>query len=153
MKKIILTILLCGVLTIGLVGCSKQNEFDIGNKSDIVISENDVVMPIKEGTLTDTGATIILTNNSDKEFQYSEPYEIEIKKDDEWYKINANLNFDLPFYGLESHETKELELNWKNGYGKLASGTYRIIKSIYYEKEEDNLETFNIAVEFNIDND
>ena len=154
MKKTILTILLCEVLVLGTTGCDKtKNEFDIGDKSDIIILENGVTMSIKEGTLTDTSATIILTNNSDKDFQYGNPYEIEIKKDGEWHKINAELDFTLPAFELKAGESKEIKLSWKYGYGKLASGTYRIIKSISYEKEESNFKTFNIAVEFNIDSD
>ena len=57
-----------------------KNEFDIGNKSDIKISQNDVAMTIKEETLTNKGVTLVLTNNGDKNFQYGNPYEIEIKK-------------------------------------------------------------------------
>ena len=79
------------------------------------------------------------------------PYEIQIKKNGEWHKINVELTFTLPAFSLKSKESKEIELNWENGYGKLSSGTYRIIKSIDYEKEEGNFETFNIAVEFNIE--
>ena len=151
MKKTILTILLCGVMVLGMTGCGKQkNELDIGNKSDIKISQNDVIMTIKEGTLTNKSATLVLTNNSDKNFQYGNPYEIEIKKDGEWHKINVELNFDMPAFPLSSKESKEIELNWENGYGKLAKGTYRIIKGINYEYEEGKYETFNVAIEFTI---
>ena len=88
MKKI-LTILLCGIMVLGMAGCGKEkNKFDIGNKSNIKISQNDVTMTIKEGTLTNRSATLVLTNNGDKNFQYGDPYEIEIKKDGEWHKIN-----------------------------------------------------------------
>ena len=129
MKKTILNILLCGVMVLGMTGCGKQkNEFDIGNKSDIKISQNDVIMTIKEGTLTNKSATLVLTNNNDKNFQYGNPYEIEIKKDGEWHKINVELNFDMPAFQLLSKESKEIELDWENEYGKLAKGTYRIIK-------------------------
>lgn len=152
MKKAILTILLCGVLVLGMTGCGKsKNEFDIGNKSDIKVSQNDVIMTIKEGTLTNKSATLVLTNNSAKNFQYGTPYEIEIKKDGEWHKINVELDFDLPAFQLSSKESKEIELDWENGYGKLAKGTYRIIKGINYEYEEGKYETFNVAVEFNIE--
>ena len=152
MKKAILTILLCGVIVLGMTGCGKsKNEFDIGNKSDIKVSQNDVIMTIKEGTLTNKSATLVLTNNSDKNFQYGNPYEIEIKKDGEWHKINVELDFDLPAFQLSSKESKEIELDWENGYGKLAKGTYRIIKGINYEYEEGKYETFNVAVEFNIE--
>ena len=151
MKKTILTILLCGVMVLGMTGCGKQkNEFDIGNKSNIKISQNDVIMTIKEGTLTNKSATLVLTNNSDKNFQYGNTYEIEIKKDGEWHKINVELNFDIPAFPLSSKESKEIELNWENGYGKLAKGTYRIIKGINYEYEEGKYETFNVAIEFTI---
>lgn len=151
MKKKIFTILLCGIMVLGITGCrSLKNEFEVGNKSDVKISQDDVLMSIKDGTLKNTGATLILTNNSDKEFQYGNPYKIEIKQNGEWYKINVEINFTLPAFSLKSKESKEIELNWENGYGKLASGTYRIIKEINYEKEEGNFETFNVAVEFTI---
>ena len=152
MKKTILTILLCGVMVFGMTGCGKQkNELDIGNKSNIKISQNDVIMTIKEGTLTNKSATLVLTNNSDKNFRYGNPYEIEIKKDGEWHKINIELYFDMPAFQLSAIESKEIELDWENGYGKLANGTYRIIKEIDYEYEKQKYETFNVAVEFTIE--
>ena len=151
MKKTFLSILLCGVMVFGLTGCDKlKNDFEIGNKSDIKISQNDVIMTIKDKTLTNKGATIVLTNNSDKNFQYGNPYEIEIKKDGEWHKINVELNFTMPAFQLSARENKEIEINWENGYGKLAKGTYRIIKGIDYEYEEGKYKSFNIAVEFTI---
>ena len=151
MKKTILTILLCGVMVLVMTGCGKQkNEFDIGNKSDIKISQNDVIMTIKEGTLTNKSATLILTNNSDKNFQYGTSYGIEIKKDGEWHKINVELTSTVPAFQLSARENKEIEINWENGYGKLAKGTYRIIKGIDYEYEEGKYKSFNIAVEFTI---
>ena len=152
MKKTILIILLCVVMVLGMTGCGKsKNEFDIGNKSDIKVSQNDVIMTIKDGTLTNKSATLILTNNSDKNFHYGNPYQIEIKKDGEWHKINVELDFTLPALQLSPKESKEIELDWENEYGKLAKGTYRIIKGIDYEYEEGKYETFNVAVEFNIE--
>ena len=151
MKKTILTIILCGIMVLVMAGCEKEkNEFDIGDKSDIKISKNDVIMTIKEGTLTNKSATLLLTNNSDNNIQYGTPYEIEIKKDGEWHKINVELYFNLSLFQLSANESKEIDLDWENGYGKLAKGTYRIIKEIDYEYEEGKYETFNVAVEFTI---
>ncbi len=151
MKKSIFTILMCGVMVFVMTGCVKQkNEFDIGNKSDIKISQNDVIMTIKEGTLTNKSATLILTNNSDKNFQYGTSYGIEIKKDGEWHKINVELTSTVPAFQLSARENKEIEINWENGYGKLEKGTYRIIKGIDYEYEEGKYKSFNITVEFTI---
>ena len=75
MKKKLLIIFLCGVMALGVTGWGKQkNELDIGDKSDIKVSQNDVIMTIKEGTLTNKSATLVLTNYSDKNFQYGSPY-------------------------------------------------------------------------------
>ena len=151
MKRVTLITLMCICVILGMTGCGKsKKEFDIGNKSDIKISQNDVTMTIKDGTLTNSGATLILTNNSDKNFQYGNPYEIEIKKDGEWHKINVELNFTMPAFQLSARENNEIEINWENGYGKLEKGTYRIIKGIDYEYEEGKYKPFNIAVEFTI---
>ncbi len=151
MKKTILSILLCGVMVFALTGCDKlKNDFEIGNKSDIKISQNDVIMTIKDKTLTNKGATIVLTNNSDKNFQYGNPYELEIKKDGDWHKINIELYFNMLAFQLSPKESNEMEIDFENGYGKLAKGTYRIIKEIDYEYEEGKYETYNVAVEFTI---
>ena len=151
MKKKLLIIFLCGVMALGVTGCGKQkNELDIGDKSDIKVSQNDVIMTIKEGTLTNKSATLVLTNYSDKNFQYGSPYEIEIKKDGEWHKINVKLDFTVPAFQLSARENKEIEINWENGYGKLEKGTYRIIKGIDYESAEGKYKSFNRAVEFTI---
>ncbi len=110
-------------------------------------------MSIKEGTLKNTGVTLIIFNNSDKNIIYGNPYEMEIKKDGEWHKIDVKLNFNEPAIILKSKESNEIKIDWKDDYGKLANGTYRIIKSVDYEFEKDSYQTFNIAVEFNITND
>jgi len=149
MKKTILTILVCGFMVLGLTGCgTNKNEFNIGKESNIEIVEKGISLIVKEDTLTETGATLILKNDSDVDVQYGNPYEIEIKKDGKWHKINVELNFTLPAFSLKSKETTELELNWENGYGKLASGDYRIIKSIDIEKEDGTFDTFYVSAEF-----
>ena len=112
------------------------------------MSQNDVIMTIKDGTLTNKSVTLILTNNSDRKIQYGSPYEIEIKKNDEWYKINAKLNFTL--FILESKKKNEFKLNFEEGYGKLPSGTYRVIKKIDKEKEDGLFDSFYVSTEFTI---
>ena len=103
MKKMVFVILLCGVLILTMTGCVKtKNKLDIGNKSNIKALKNDVIMTIKDGTLTNKSVTLVLINNSDKKIQYGSSYEIEIKKNDEWHKINAELNFTLQLFILES---------------------------------------------------
>ena len=151
MKKMVFVILLCGVLILTMTGCVKtKNKLDIGNKSNIKALKNDVIMTIKDGTLTNKSVTLVLINNSDKKIQYGSPYEIEIRKNDEWHKINAELNFTLQLFILESKEKKEFKLNFEDEYGKLLPGTYRVIKKIDKEKEDGVFDSFYVAVEFTI---
>jgi hypothetical protein len=151
MKKTIFTIIVLGIMILGLTGCRKNNAFDIGEKSNIEIAKNEVTLSIKEETLTKTSATLILKNNSNVDVQYGNPYEIEIKQDGSWHKINVQLNFTLPSYELKSGESKEIELNWQNGYGELSNGEYRIIKDIDVEKEDGTFESFYVSTEFTIE--
>lgn len=62
MKKLILIVFLLGVI-LGVTGCQVSNT-DI---SDIKISNpDDISFFVKEETLKNTGATLVLENNSDK---------------------------------------------------------------------------------------
>ena len=150
MKKAILAALVCGFILLGLTGCSiNKNEFEIGKESDVEIASKGVSLSIKEDTLTNTGATLVLKNDTDVDVQYGNPYEIEIKEDGEWKKINVELSFTLPAFLLNANESAEIELNWANGYGKLASGVYRIIKSINV-KEGGEYKSFYVSAEFTI---
>ena len=79
---------------------------------------------------------------------YGTPYELEIKKDGEWHEINVELFFTMPLMSLKPGESKNLEFNWAESYGKLAKGEYRIIKSVTVES--DNPESFYVAAEFTI---
>ena len=150
MKKTILTVILCGFIVLGLTGCGNNNKFDVGEKSNIQISDKGIKLSIKEGTLTKTGVTLILKNDSDVDVEYGEPYEIEIKEDKEWHKIDVELYFNLPAYKLKPKEFKEIELNWENDYGKLAPGEYRIIKDVSILKENNKFEQIYVSTEFSI---
>lgn len=107
-----------------------------------------VSMSIKNGTLTNSGAVIILKNDSDIDVSYGNPYSIEIKKDGKWQKIENDLYFTLPAFSLKSKTSKEIEINWEVGYGKLEKGEYRLIKEFDYEKEKGNYVDFSVNVEF-----
>ena len=142
MKKLI--IVLCITLLL-ISGCNENSNF-IGNVSDIKISNNnkDVLLTIKDGTLKDTTTSLILENNTNKTLYYDEVYEIEIKKDNKWHKINVELDFDLPLWMVKPKSREELKLDWKYGYGKLEPGKYRIVKKVYFEEEN----SFYISAEF-----
>lgn len=110
-----------------------------------------VSMNIKEGTLTNVGATIILKNDSDIQVSYGNPFSIEIKKDGEWKYMETDGSFTLPAFSLMPKTSKEIDINWKYVYGELSIGEYRLKKSFHYEKGKDNYVSFSVSVEFNIE--
>lgn len=147
MKKLILTVFLLGVI-LGVTGCQVSNT----GISDIKISNpDDVSFFVKEETLKNTGATLVLENNSDKLLRYDEVYEIEVKKNDKWHKINVELYFNEPLWGVNPKSKDEIDLNWEYGYGKLTPGEYRIIKEVFFEFDSVQEPEFYIAAEFVIE--
>ena len=138
MKKLIILVLISLFI---LTGCSSSLE-----KSDIKVESNGIEFFIKEGTLTRSGVVLILKNNNDDTLYFGEPYEIEKYEDGSWRKIEVEMYFNMPLYGLESGEEKEITFNWEHGYGRLNKGKYRIIKDVYFDKEE----KFYIGCEFTI---
>ena len=151
MMKKIFGAILCGVMLFCITGCDSTNDFDIGEESNIEIAEKDVSLSIKENTLSQSGTTLVLKNGSDMDVQYGDSYEIEIEKDGKWHKINVELNFNSPAYTLKSKTSEEIELKWENGYGKLAPGNYRILKSIDIEMEDGTFDTLYVSAKFTLD--
>jgi hypothetical protein len=156
MKKVIIFFLI-GTLCFPLLGCI-NDLIKLGKKSKYEISDNLVSMSIKEGTLTNISATVILVNHTDKKFKYGGFYSIEYKKNGDWYEIKpiGEMNFAFIAYVLNPNMTEEIAINWETAYGKLPSGDYRIIK-IVREFNVDNLGRINnseeipIAAEFTIE--
>ena len=153
MKKAILVVLFVMIGIFTLTGCNKQNQFEVGAVSTIEPSSQKVSLSIKNNTLTNNGTTIILANNTDEDATYGSFYALEIKEDGNWHQINVSVLSNDIAYTLKAGETKEIEINWKNEYGSLAKGEYRIIKDISFAKADGTYDDFYVAGEFSINYD
>ena len=156
MKKRLIILLCLFVVAIN-TGCVRNTGFyrdvetvKIGEKSNVQINNDVVSLSIKEGTLTNNSVTAILKNSSNNTIIYDDTYELEIKKDGSWYKIDVELLFNEPIWNLDSGASKELEFNLEKSYGDLDIGKYRIIKAISLEKTDDVYEEFYVGFEFTI---
>ena len=139
MKKLL--ILLISVMFI-LTGC--KNDL-IGEESDVKVDKSDVEFTLVKDSLTNTGASCILKNNSDKTLYYGTPWEIEIYDEGTWKKMDVEMVFNMPLMELKSRKEIKLNFDWEHSHGKL-KGKYRIIKDVYFENEE----KFFIACEFEV---
>jgi len=109
-----------------------------------------IKMEIKEGTLTNKGATIIITDTSGKENVYGEEYKLEKKENEIWKEleviVEGNYAWNLIGYSVGEDNKLELEINWEWLYGSLPKGEYRIVKYIQEKNQK-----YYFTVEFKIE--
>ena len=90
------------------------------NKQEID-SVSGVTIEIKEGTLTPTGATIIITDTTDKNNSYGEAYRIDKKEDGKWTEVSRvidNAFFNDIAYLLDDNNQIVREVDWEWIYGR-----------------------------------
>ena len=111
-----------------------------------------VTMRVKEGTLTNKGATIIITDYSGKSHTYGEEYRIDKLEDGTWKPVDViikeNYFWNSIGYKIDRNNKLVLEIDWEWLYGSLSSGTYRIVKDAI---EDSTLEKKYFSVEFEIE--
>lgn len=146
MKKrviIVVSVLVLLIVLLTLIICFKSREV-----KDLNLAEN-IAMKIKDGSLTNTGATVIITDLSGNENLdlISKEFKIDYKKNDKWYKLESKIKNEVIVSTTDNavdngNNTYTQEINWERYYGKLDKGHYRIVKEV-----KTNL---YIAVEFDI---
>ncbi len=143
-KKVLLIISLFAVIL--LTGCTNNR---IGEKTPHKITNDKITMEVKQGTLTKSSTTIIMTNKTNEEYTYGEPFHLEIKHKDSWHILelepNNDLFFTMPAYLLKAGESVEKGYEWEHGYGKLKKGTYRLVTD--FSKDQNK---YYVAAEFTI---
>lgn len=113
-----------------------------------------VTMAGKDDTISATGITVVLKNNSDKECIYGEFFLLEQKFNNSWYEvpviIDGNYGFNSIGYELSPGDSGEWEIDWDWLYGSLEAGQYRIIKDILDFRDTGDFDKYFLAAEFTI---
>lgn len=92
-----------------------------------------VTMTIKEGTLTNTGATVVITDTNITKHIFNSEYRIDKKVNDGWLeakRIDNNFAFKDLAWIVGDDNTITNNVNWEKLYGKLEPGQYRMIKKV-----------------------
>lgn len=134
MKKrviIVLGVLVLLIVILALIICFKPREI-----KNINLAEN-ITMKIKEGSLTNTGATVIITNLSGDESVdlINRKFKMDYKKNDKWYRLESKIKNEVTVMTTDNvmengDNTYTQEINWERYYGKLDKGHYRIVKEV-----------------------
>ncbi len=134
------------VINQNLINNSLNNTTNQGvvNKKSV----DNVTMIIKDGTLTKTSATVIIEDKNEEKYNYSSWFRIDKKENEGWKEVNVideKYAFTDIAYLPDENGKVEMNTNWKNLYGELEKGEYRLVKEVY-----DNGNNY-IYVEFTIE--
>lgn len=101
------------------------------NNSDL---EN-VIMKVDSITIKPTSISIIIINNNDNEIGYGEEYKIQKNINGEWEYLDylPNTVWNDIAYIIKANSQTTKKLNLENTYGELEKGTYRVIKTVFFE--------------------
>lgn len=147
MKKRLLLGLFSFIICFTLTGCEEKTNLNKTEKEIITIKEyaelnevEKVTMTIKGGTLTRTGATIIITDLNENSNTYGSEYQIDKKENGSWEKADiifeGNYGWNSIGYTVDENNQLEMDINWKDLYGTLENGEYRIVKNVFLENIE-----------------
>ena len=112
-----------------------------------------ILLQVKEDTRISKGATFIIKNNTEDDYSYGLPYSIEKYENKTWKKLDTltgePLSWDMVVFTIKAKEEAEINIDW-SAYGKLKSGTYRLVKSDFRKSNTSESRTYTLYAEFDI---
>lgn len=144
-KKIFVIILVCFIILIILALLNYSNK----QLAELKTIE-DITMTIKENSLTDSSAVIVITNNTETDYFTDKKFRIDRNIEGKWYEMSMKEDMVTTMESLNiiSGDSLELDLYWERYYGNLGPGKYRIVKDV---TTNDNHQNYNIEVEFSLE--
>lgn len=103
---------------------------NIVDKENITRSMEKITMTIKDGTLSPTGATVIIEDNNEKPYNYDSWYRIDKNINGQWEELRP-IDYDYIIDDLPIYQNFEFKIDWSDFYGTLKEGQYRLVKSVF----------------------
>jgi len=103
--------------------------------------------------LKSTEGDVEIRNESGRELQYGDWYDIQVQQDGSWYSLPLiidNAAYQDIAYPVQDQSTSVWEINWSYFYGELPAGKYRIVKDITDLREPGDYTKYYLAAEFEI---
>ena len=150
MKARVITIIIAFCVIIVIIILSVMN--DLGAVLEELKTIEGVEMRIKEGTLTNKSATIVIENMTDVIYVTGRKYRIDKNIDGNWYKMKMKEHMITTAEGIwiENGNPLEWDLDWEIYYGQLEPGKYRIVKEVSDENDNHFID-YSVAAEFVIE--
>ena len=96
---------------------------------------NTVTIKVSKKSISNTGATVVVTDKSSQKYTWGTEYFLQVKENGKWKRLDflepshspANVDTLLGYILDEKHQITQ-SIDWERRYGKLPNGTYRIVK-------------------------
>lgn len=133
------------ILLVLVIGCSVVNSSNS--------KEDEVVMSIKNNTLSNQGVVVVITGTDKLEssLMFSSDFKISKLTNKNYVPLDyiiANVGWDDIGYPIKRDTSIEIEIQWEYLYGKLEPGSYKLEKEYFVEDQVDIKKT--VATEFEI---
>lgn len=137
-KKIIILMLVIVAL---LMGCEKRKKID---EMDLIGVPNWWWgLSLSVENVTPTGLTLVCTQSGGEaigDLRTGSYYSLIVQEEDGWYRVPYLIPEDKVVWTMQAYNLSDNTVKWDIGwewlYGKLPSGTYRILKTITDEGGE-----------------
>lgn len=125
MNKRFCMLIFIAVILVFASSCTKTNAWEPTKYDDSYTLEG-VNMAVKEETVSPTGLTVIIENNSvSRQFVFGEDFLLEKRIKDKWYHVPViieNYAFNSIGYELAPKEKRKWTVDWPWLYGNLDAG-------------------------------
>lgn len=158
MERLLKLFLCTGIYFVVVVGCGSNKPAETTDWEPTNLqSVNDidgVTLNFNQETLSATGGTIVLINETNNQYSYGEAFFLEQKIEGDWFQVpvdTENYGFNDIGYLLPPLGFEEIEVDWEWIYGKLAIGDYRLVKEVIDSRASGDYNQYDLAAEFTIE--
>ena len=127
---------------------TRPNRIELAEQSTYTVNEVEAIELVVEEA-SHSGATYSIINNSDKMIVYSHGYHLDTEKNGVWYRLKDDGMIVLTVRpGTSPGGRDTYNCKWKDSYGRLPEGHYRLVKKFGFDGE---FEKYYMAAEFTLD--
>jgi len=121
-------------------------DMNISKKGNV---NDELTLSLKEGSLSDNGAVFVLKNNSVSVYTYDVEYDVEVKTDNGWEKVEDSRNkvWTKELYTIDPNKTNNIAIDFSEFKDKMVSNkVYRVVKR--FVQNGDTNKEITVSAEF-----
>ena len=141
-KTAVLLYLLIFILLLSSCAAKPRSEypFEIRRENTLTMQEDDlIVLTAQNGSLTSSGMTYWMQNNSNQTVYFGSPYYIQYRHEGTWYSFTDETDWTMELSLLDAKAIQSYSVDWSFLYGSLPAGQYRFIKPCFFQPGAEDL--------------